>query len=122
MGSAVAAEAAEVVGADGGPAEDAIAARPAATPYTPTRAEREAHEATHLPLRSWCVECVRGRADNPPHRLVPGVEEERRRLPELHFAYAYLRREHSEDMLTSLILKARPTRAIRAWVVPHQGC
>ena len=55
--------------------EEALAARPALTPYTPTRAEREAHEATHMPFRSWCWACVQGRSDNPPHRAVPGVEE-----------------------------------------------
>ena len=30
-------------------------------PREPTEEERMRHEATHLPYRSWCVHCVRGR-------------------------------------------------------------
>ena len=99
----------------------AVAARFALAPCAPTRAEREAHEATRLPFRSWCAECVKGRADNPPHRSVPGVEEEGRRLPEFHFDYAFLRREVSDKLLTLAVMKARPTRAVRAWAVPRKG-
>ena len=35
--------------------------KPAARPYTPTRAEVYGHEVTHLPYRSWCKHCVFGR-------------------------------------------------------------
>ena len=28
---------------------------------TPAKAEREEHEKTHLPFRSWCKACVKGR-------------------------------------------------------------
>ena len=37
-------------------------------PKEPTRDERMRHEATHLPYRSWCPICVRGRGRNAPHR------------------------------------------------------
>ena len=30
-------------------------------PKLPTKAEKEAHDMTHLPFRSWCRHCVRGR-------------------------------------------------------------
>ena len=36
-------------------------------PKMPTMAEREKHEATHMPFRSWCRHCVRGRGRNSPH-------------------------------------------------------
>ena len=52
---------------------------------------------------------------------MPGVEEERRRLPERHIDYAFLRREASDELLTLVVMKARPTRAVRAWAVPHKG-
>ena len=101
--------------------EDAVVPRPAPSPCSPTRAEREAHEATHLPFRSWCEECVRGRADNPPHRRrAPEVEEEHR-LPEVHLDYAFLRRADSEVLAKLVILKALPSRAMQAWVVPAKG-
>ena len=65
-------------------AEDAVVPRPAPSPCSPSRAEREAHEATHLPYRNWCPVCVQGRADNPPHRRLPPPVEGERRLPEVH--------------------------------------
>ena len=34
----------------------------------PTKAEREEHDKTHLPFRSWCRHCVRGRGNELPHR------------------------------------------------------
>ena len=33
----------------------------------PTKKEREEHEATHCPYRSWCRHCVRGRGRNSLH-------------------------------------------------------
>ena len=35
--------------------------KPAVRPYTPTKAEVYEHEVTHLPYRTWCKHCVRGR-------------------------------------------------------------
>ena len=106
---------------EAGGSEEAVAARLALAPCARTRADCKAHEATHSPFRSWCAECIKGRADNPPHRSVPGVEEERRRLPELHFDYAFLRREASDELLTLVVMEARPARAVRTWAVPHKG-
>ena len=37
-------------------------------PGTPTPAEVEKHNATHLPFRSWCPACVEGKARDKPHR------------------------------------------------------
>ncbi len=45
------------------PAEEARRAKKACDPGAPTRAEVEAHAATHLPFRIWCEECVAGRRD-----------------------------------------------------------
>ena len=53
------------------PAEEARRAKKARDPGAPSRAEVEAHEATHLPFRIWCEECVAGRRDNPAHLRVP---------------------------------------------------
>ena len=46
--------------------EEALVPRAARNPLQPTRAEWEAHQATHLPYRSWCRFCVEGRCDPPP--------------------------------------------------------
>ena len=37
-------------------------------PRQPTQAEREEHEATHMPAREWCPDCVRGRGVSDQHR------------------------------------------------------
>ena len=34
----------------------------------PTKVEREEHERTHCPYRSWCKHCAKPRARNSPHR------------------------------------------------------
>ena len=76
------------------PAEEARRAKKARDPGAPSRAEIEAHEATHLPFRIWCKECVAGRRDNPAHRAVP---REPRGVPEIGFNYAFVRREAEVD-------------------------
>ena len=48
---------------------------PAARPYTPTKAEVYEHEVTHLPYRTWCKHCVKGRGVSTPHRQ--GKKEEK---------------------------------------------
>ena len=102
-------------------AEDAVVPAPARSPCTPTRAEREAHEATHLPFRSWCEVCVQGRSDNPPHRRRPAEVVEEHRLPEVHLDYAFLRRSDSDVLAKIVVVKAFPSRALQAWVVPSKG-
>ena len=37
------------------------------TPDNPTAAEREKHEATHLPYQPWCKFCVQGKCPNRKH-------------------------------------------------------
>ena len=65
--------------------------------------------------------CVQGRAANPPHRRSPLHEEGERRLPEVHIDYAFLRRADAEDLAKLVVLKALPSRAMRAWAVPSKG-
>ena len=38
-------------------------------PYTPTQAEIEEHNATHLPYRAWCPHCVAGRGISGHHSM-----------------------------------------------------
>ena len=45
-------------------------------PIGPTKSEREIHEATHVPYRSWCRHCVRGRGRNAPHTRRGEEDEE----------------------------------------------
>jgi hypothetical protein len=104
--------------ADEHPAEEARRAKKARDPGAPTRAEVEAHEATHLPFRIWCKECVAGRRDNPAHLRVP---REPGGVPEVGFDYAFVRKDDEADTVTLLVMKDRDSRAVRVWVVPVKG-
>ena len=104
----------ELLGAEGDtdeglPWEEARRARKARDPGAPSVADWEAHQATHLPFRVWCHNCVRGRRDNAPHRSVPA---EVREVPEVGMDYCFLRRAESDDKITVLLQKDRDSRAM----------
>ena len=48
-------------------------------PYVPTEAEREEHEKSHLPWRSWRSDCVGSGAVSQPHHPTP--EDPRNNVP-----------------------------------------
>ena len=55
-------------------AREPARARALATPGAPTETERTAHVETHLPFRSWCEDCVEGKAKDAQHKAVPKGE------------------------------------------------
>ena len=76
--------------------EEGDAAKVRRVPKGPTQREREEHEATHIPYRSWCKHCVRGRAPNRPHRAAPKEEDEEereRRVPRISMDYFFMGQE-----------------------------
>ena len=56
----------------------------------PTEKEVSEHNLTHLPFRTWCAHCVRGKAKNPPHRRNKEGEGEKR-TPVLSSDYCFLK-------------------------------
>ena len=65
-------------------------------PRGPTQREREEHEATHIPYRSWCRHCVRGRATNHPHRRGRKESDEdvlAQRVPRVSMDYFFMGQE-----------------------------
>ena len=56
------AQASEEVGDD-----EAIPAKALPSPTQPTLKEIQEHVLTHLPPRSWCRHCLRGRGTSLPH-------------------------------------------------------
>ena len=97
--------------------EEARPAKPARSPILPTAAQREEHEATHLPFRSWCRFCVSGRRDSQPHSRIP----QEHGAQEVSLDYCFIRRREEEQTMTILLLKDRATRAIRAWALQRKG-
>ena len=46
--------------------------RPSSSPRLPGAREREEHELTHCPYRSWCEHCTKGQKKDFPHKKVTG--------------------------------------------------
>ena len=53
-------------------------APPVPQPGLPSRQEVQEHELTHIPYRSWCVQCVRGAGRSDAHRKRTRQDEEER--------------------------------------------
>ena len=51
-------------------------AQPLQTPQTPTPAQVERHNLTHMPYQPWCPFCVATRRKNTPHRRSHEAERE----------------------------------------------
>ena len=90
---------------------------------TPTLAEREEHERTHIPYRSWCRHCVAARASNPAHRgqkFVKAAEEEKD-MKQVSYDYCFMRDQPGMESAKILMSKDRATRMVSAHVVPLKG-
>ena len=79
----------------------------------------EAHERTHLPFRSWCEACVKGRGKEEACRKVDGGGGERN-LPEVHFDFCFPKHE-DEDGMTVLCERERDTRMTLSSTVPSKS-
>ena len=50
-------------------------------PRMPSKREVEEHELTHIPFRSWCNNCMRGRGVKKGHRTRDKSEEDNEPVP-----------------------------------------
>ena len=90
---------------------------------TPTLAEREKHERTHIPYRNWCRHCVAARASNPAHRgrrFATAVEEDKD-MKLVSYDYCFMRDQPGSQSAKILVSKDRATRMVSAHVVPVKG-
>ena len=106
--------AAELAEDEGDVEEEARTAKPLRDPRDPTAAERAIHEATHLPIRSWCAECVAGWRDNPPNHR---VRQDENAVPEILMDCCFVRRDDEIETVTVLLMKD----PYSAWVVERKG-
>ena len=86
-------------------------------PREPTKAEREEHDKTHLPFRSWCRHCVRGRGKEEACRRV-GRDPE---VPEIHMDFMFMGEEEGGRTLAMLVVRERSSRAVMACVAPAKS-
>ncbi len=87
-------------------------------PKMPSDGERREHELTHLPYRSWCRHCVRGRGKEEPCRRGAGEEGG---LPEFHVDYMFMGEEKGEKTLAILVARMKETKAVMSTVVPKKS-
>ena len=59
------------------------------SPFVVSNEEREKHEITHTPFRTWCRYCVMGRARNTPH-LSRGEAAKRSGVPKIALDYFFM--------------------------------
>ena len=61
----------------------------------PSEEEVNRHNVTHLPYRSWCPHCVRGKAKRRAHRR--RMRSERGGVPVISLDYAWLSGKKGEE-------------------------
>jgi hypothetical protein len=88
-------------------------------PLLPKESEVKEHYLSgHMPYRSWCHHCVRGRGRERDH--TKKGEEVNNGIPEYHMDYCFPGDEHGER-LTVLVIIERYTKMKKAVVVPNKG-
>ena len=89
----------------------------AADPKLPTPEEVDTHNLTHLPYRSWCPHCVRGKGKTMDHRRA-GRDK---LIPEIHVDYCFI--GSKIDVATKCIVVAKDysSKSVMASVVPVKG-
>jgi hypothetical protein len=76
---------------DDGSEEEIEAPKIKAGPKAPAKQEREEHEALHMPNRSWCRHCVRGRARDSPHKKADeGEDKQEGKVPIISMDYFFM--------------------------------
>ena len=106
--------------------DEAIQPRTRAPPVNPSREEVEWHMTTHLPFRSWCPHCVRGKSKGGAHRK---QQNEHKEVPTVVLDYTFMhesQEEREEKGMPILVVKDiddghRGTGMMFAMVVPSKG-
>ena len=104
-------------------------------PRAPTRQAREEHEATHIPYRSWCEHCVRGKGRRRGHRKRAREEkqEDLEKVTKVYMDFYYNgkasskagEKDHNEEDggidSPAVVLYDARTEAVASWVMESKG-
>ena len=96
-------------------------------PARPTPEMVKAHEACHVPFRSWCSHCVRGRGKSFSHKAVDhSQDDEGRPVVSLDYGFFGSPGELPADAVGGqkmpvLVVRDRFTKAIFSHLVPAKG-
>ena len=119
--------------------EEVQPVRSAPSPEMPSPAEIEAHRESHLPYRSWCQDCVLGRAIGQMHKrkvakssgvavvamdyffMTPTGLHLKDQAEQEAGGPAFEEAVKTGKIVKCLIMKCRTTKAVAAFVVPQKG-
>ena len=101
------------------------------SPLTVSKKERDEHELTHLPYRSWCAHCVRGRGRSMAHKQLEAQDRETI-VPRVSLDYFFLtnrdgdknkkvKEEEEKHLHPMLVMKDETTGERYARMVEHKG-
>ena len=88
-------------------------------PNEPTKEERREHEITHIPFRSWCRHCVRGKAKRQFHSVSDQRGQEKAKNT-IYIDYFYMGRRE-EDCLPILMIADELTSRTISLCMPEKG-
>ena len=76
-------------------------------PVLPSKEEVEAHNFSHLPFRSWCSACVRGRGLSLGHHKVDAKTKKAEQMPTVSVDYGFFGQaeDRAHDTLPVLITR-----------------
>ena len=83
--------------------EEARKVKLAASPYVPTAKEVDEHNVTHLPFRSWCHQCVKGKARNKSH--FKNKEAKDYKVRHVVVDYAFLGDKNDEETVVNQVAR-----------------
>ena len=89
-------------------------------PPEPSERERREHAISHLPYRSWCRDCVRGKGLTTAHRKRNESEDKADRKPLVAMDYFYLGRDESKSLPILAMVEERTGRTY-AISMPEKG-
>ena len=108
-------------GASGGMAEEGQTSRGLRAPNSPSDEEREAHNRSHIPYRSWCDACVRGRGRAHAHAsaVAPGRYSEAQICADYCFMGGMF--EEGREKIPVIVLYEKCRKSLYAHTAPTKG-
>ena len=89
-------------------------------PLTPTRAQREEHELTHVTFAPWCRHCVMSRSLNDGHRKKKKHNNDRE-VPVISGDFCFMGQSEQEKATPIFVLRDHSTRITFAHVCEGKG-
>ena len=102
--------------------EEGIKIKSSSLPCRPSQEEVDNHYLTHIPFRSWCPHCVKGKSMGLPHHKSGGKDLDQ--VPVVNIDYMFMGDNQDREAETGapiLIMRDRRSKTIKANIVPAKG-